>query len=575
MLPPDARSLLLEALRPPAGSTLSRAVATTFTLDLESLLIAPLAFAAHAARDSADPIAVLDSVRRCADRIDVFCQAGHMTVPSIRSSLVAFVERMVHPVGRPRPGRLFHPKLWLLRFDDAETGTASLRLLVLSRNLTADRSWDTCLRLDGVIGSRPIAANRPLFDLIQQAAGLATNPIDPSRRAAIDALCEDVHRAEWEYPEDVTDVAFHAMGLSRSTVPDFSGTRHLVVSPFCTEGGLKQCAPGQKTTVVGRQEELDRLPDGALDGMDVMVMDELAGLSTEDGGDLLTGLHAKLYIVDYAQQARVFVGSANATDAAYGGNVELLVELAGSRNRLGIDTMVGDAAPFKTLLEPYERREPLDNDADQALTDLLRDIAAIPLTAAVSGSYVEHVTSSDPMPVLDGVRVTAQLYTRRGVALTLTGGQPVDAQFGGLPLLDVTPFVVITADDAKGNRQKTVVLARMIGDPADRLDHVLAHQIDTPEKFMRFLMLLLGLGDDPVAAMGAEKGGGAGMWLARSGSGVLELLLTALADRPAQIDDLGRLIERLQATEQGRSLMPPGFPELWATVKEARRRVLA
>jgi hypothetical protein len=574
MLPPDARSLLLEALRPPAGSTLSRAVATTFTLDLESLLIAPLAFAAHAARDSTDPIAVLDSVRRCADRIDVFCQAGHITVPSGQSSLVAFVERMVHPVRRPRPGRLFHPKLWLLRFDDEETGTASIRLLVLSRNLTADRSWDTCLRLDGAIGGRPIAANRPLFDLIQYTAGLVTDPIDPDRRAAIDSLCEDVRRTEWEYPEDVSDIAFHAMGLSRRTVPDFSGSRHLVISPFCTEGGLDRCAPGQRTTVVGRQEELDRLPDGVLDGMDVMVMDELAGLSTEDSGGLLTGLHAKIYIVDYGQQARVFLGSANATDAAYDGNVELLVELAGSRSRLGVDTMVGDAAPFKSYLEPYERREAVHDDADQALADLLCDIAAVPLTATVTGSYVEHVTSSDPMPSLDGVRVTAQLYTRRGVAVALTGGQPVDAQFGGLSLLDVTPFVVVTAEDVKGNRQKAIVLAQLVGDPADRLDHVLAHQIDTPEKFMRFLMLLLGLGGDLTTVAGTETGG-AGAWLARSGSGVLELLLAALADRPRQLDDLGRLIERLQTTEQGRRLMPAGFPELWATVAQARRRVLA
>jgi hypothetical protein len=325
---------------------------------------------------------------------------------------------------------------------------------------------------------------------------------------------------------------------------------------------------------VGRQEELDRLPEKTLDGADVMVIDELAGLSTEDSGTVLTGLHAKFYIVEYGHQARVFVGSANATDAAYDGNVELLVELAGSRNKIGIETMVGAAAPFRTLLQPYERREAVPDDGDHALEDLLRDIATIPLTATVSGSYVEHVTSADPVPAVDGARITAQLYTRRGVAVTLTGGQPVDAQFGGLSLLAVTPFVVITADDGKGNRQKAIVLARLVGDPVDRLDQVLAHQIDTPEKFMRFLLLLLGIGGDLGAGAVAEAGGGAGAWLARSGSGVLELLMTALADRPEQLDDLGRLVDRLQATEQGRNLMPAGFAEMWATLTEARRTVL-
>src|SRR5258705_1391443 len=94
MLAPDSRSLLLEALRPPPGARLSRALATTFTLDLESLLAAPMAFAAHGARESSDPITLMESVRRHADRIDVFAQAGQVSVPSKYSGLHAFVEPM-------------------------------------------------------------------------------------------------------------------------------------------------------------------------------------------------------------------------------------------------------------------------------------------------------------------------------------------------------------------------------------------------------------------------------------------------------------------------------------------------
>ena len=42
MLAPDNRGLLLDALRPPPGHSLDRAVATTFTLDLETALMVPL-----------------------------------------------------------------------------------------------------------------------------------------------------------------------------------------------------------------------------------------------------------------------------------------------------------------------------------------------------------------------------------------------------------------------------------------------------------------------------------------------------------------------------------------------------
>src|SRR6266511_2099160 len=103
MLAPDGRAILLDALRPPPGYGLGRAVATTFTLDLTAALVVPLAFATSQLGDSRDPIAVMEAVRSCAERVDVFCQAGNIVVPRQASDLVAFVEPMVHQVRRARP----------------------------------------------------------------------------------------------------------------------------------------------------------------------------------------------------------------------------------------------------------------------------------------------------------------------------------------------------------------------------------------------------------------------------------------------------------------------------------------
>jgi hypothetical protein len=116
MLAPDARVILLDQLRPPVGYTLDAAVATTFTLDLSAALVPPLAFASFELSGTPDPVAALEAVRSCTDRVDIFCQAGQITVPSQASDLMAFLEPMVHEVRRPRPGHLFHPKLWLLRY---------------------------------------------------------------------------------------------------------------------------------------------------------------------------------------------------------------------------------------------------------------------------------------------------------------------------------------------------------------------------------------------------------------------------------------------------------------------------
>ena len=127
MLAPDARVVLLEQLRPPVGYTMDAAVATTFTLDLSAALIPPLAFASFELSGAPDPVAALEAVRACADRLDVFCQAGQMAVPSQPSDLMAFLEPMVHEVRRPRPGHLFHPKVWLLRYRNP-SGDVGYRL---------------------------------------------------------------------------------------------------------------------------------------------------------------------------------------------------------------------------------------------------------------------------------------------------------------------------------------------------------------------------------------------------------------------------------------------------------------
>ncbi|GAA5038806.1 phospholipase D family protein [Actinopolymorpha pittospori] len=591
MLPPDYRSVLIDALRPPPGASFDRAVALTFTLDLESALVVPLAFGAHAARETQDPLAIMEAVRGSAEHVDVFCQAGHVTVPRTGSDLLAFLEPMIHPVARPRPGFLYHPKLWAVRYWDPNEECYLARLLVLSRNLTNDRSWDVCLRLDGVVRNRPIGRNRPLFELLRHSVDFAVAPFPAERREGVLSLAEDLRRVEWELPDGAKDLAFYAIGVPGGGRPKFAGTRCLVVSPFYNEAGLEITADSHEVAVVGRQDELDRLPSDTLEGVDAYVLSELAGLPPDEVSEtgekqgLLTGLHAKLYVVEHGHTARVLLGSANATGAAFTGNVEFLVELVGGRKQLGIETMLGAGAEFRSILEPYNRQSAVEVDDDQRVLDnLVRALAEIPLTATVEpdqhddgtrrlGRLRIRLTSDVPAPAAEEVRVTAELLTRRGEAAELALGVPVDASFAELAVFDVTPFVIITAQDDHGGRATTVVHAQLVGDPADRLDQVLARQIDTPEKFLRFLALLLGLGADHSMLIPADGDASGGTWVTTGGLGILELLMRALVDRPKQLDDLGRLVDRLRSTDDGDALLPEGFVEVWDVVAAVRREL--
>ena len=55
--------------------------------------------------------------------------------------LFSFLEEMVVQALPKNSTGAFHPKVWVLRYRREDE--AMLRVLVLSRNLTFDKSWDT------------------------------------------------------------------------------------------------------------------------------------------------------------------------------------------------------------------------------------------------------------------------------------------------------------------------------------------------------------------------------------------------------------------------------------------------
>lgn len=187
MLAPETRVMLTDALRPPDGYRVDVAVATTYSLDLTALLLAPLSFAlfdqpSDGEITRVDPIRLLEAVRRHSEHTTVFCQAGAIAVPSSYRSILTFIEDSVREVMPPNEGRVFHPKIWALRFRDG-VGSHLHRFLCLSRNLTFDRSWDTALRLDEDPEGEARVDSQPLADFLSALPGLAVQKLSDERRA--------------------------------------------------------------------------------------------------------------------------------------------------------------------------------------------------------------------------------------------------------------------------------------------------------------------------------------------------------------------------------------------------------
>ena len=594
MLEPDSRAVLLDELRPPEGFRLDVAVGTTFTLSLVAAIVPPLAFASTQLRGTSDPIAALEAVRSSADRMDIFCQVGQIGVPANAPDLVAFLEKMIHEVKAPRPGFLFHPKIWALRFinDDGDTRH---RLIILTRNLTHDHTWDIAIRLDGqMLGKRNDSCG-PIADLIRALPDLVVHtPLPAERRDRIMALAEEFHRVQWDDPEDLSLDAFHLFGIPgitpRATL-DFSGYKHLVISPFVNDEGLDVVTGHRSSsdiTVVSRVRDLDQLSTTWTQAISSFQLSGSASLEEDDeaSGDpeQLTGLHAKIYVAERNRRAHIFIGSANATGSAFGGNVEILVEMSGGATKVGVDSILGkpdDKRSLRAMLDACDTLGGIEaSERDKAKRELERVVRAIAEIGHVvtvgSGPapYDLALATNKPVPLPEGYKASLRLLTLPGHAhhLAVPPIAPLEATFSKVQLADVTPFLVWEVTSPVSiPPHGTVVRAKLENEPEGRLDEILARQIDSPEKFFRFLTLLLGFdagGEDGIEVDAMGKGEG-GAFIGSGGPGVFEMVIRALADRPQSILELDSLVERMESSDQGRQIVGEAFLALWQIVRRA------
>jgi len=605
MLEPGHRSLLLDNLRPPAGYQLDRAVAATFSLDLHALLMAPLAFAMFDAETdgdgSPDIIALLEATRRHSNHISIFCQAGRISVPKAYQPILANIEESIHEVTAPKEGGIFHPKVWAMRFT-SDDGPPLYRLLVLSRNLTFDRSWDIVVRLDGErapMGERSqvSAINRPLTGFLEALPGLAVRPLPPDERAALGELARDLRQVKFEIPDGFLDVSFWVSGLagtSRSPFGDGHG-RTLIVSPFLTAGVLgKATSSGGRHILISRREALDALPSKVLDPFEeVFVLDTVVE-QAEEGSDVeLTGLHAKVFIVEHGGKVSVYAGSANATDAGFGHNVEFLTLFHGYRHRVGIDTVLrgGDTGGIglSDLLAPYVHPDggPTPETAAEALErqidDLRHRIAALPMTLQVElrpdEDFDLRVTSDGPLPAaVDAVLTCRPLTLGSAFAHDVAPAEPVDVRFDRVSFAALTPFIVFDVTlrrDGETASVRFLVNATLEGAPADRHQRILSSLLDDRSKVLRYLLFLLADPDSvDVATLELIRNAGQ-----RSGADtqhkasfpLLEVMLRSLAHNPARLDPVALLIDDLLNTDQGQRLLPEGIEKVWPQIWQARQ----
>ena len=616
MLPPDSRATAFELFRPPSGYRLDLAVLTTYTLDLEALLVLPLSVLAHPDGGLeellADPLRLHQAIRDAGDRVHAFVDEKGIAIPRGARSLYSLLEPSVHPVRAPNGGS-FHPKAWVARFTaEDETADDLLRVAILSRNVTFDRSWDVALASEALFQSRRyVAASRPLRDFLVELPRLATDgnriPQDVAER--VEGLADQAWRTAFPAPEGFdSPIEFHAIGLARgrrSWSPPSSGHGTLAVAPFVNRTGLDAVGRlGRDDRIlVSREEELDKLSEDALAAWkQIFVLSDTAQGEAEDGpadanqddhadlagtkkGDLGTGadarpsgLHAKMIAVEHGWYVTWSVGSANLTAAAFSGsNVEMMASVTGKRGGAvgrGIGHFLDGG--FQKLCVPYRRVEP--PPVDPRVSDARARLEAARDALAEAGLRVVCAPGDDlwTLTIDGGVAPPGDDIEVAVWPVSVTEDQALglnERLCWRLPVARLTAFIAFRLRVAVRGVDDIRMTLRLPaeGMPADRMHHVLRDLLDSPEKFLRFLRALLG-GLDQLSGWATNEGQGSDSapWgVGLGGETLLDDLVRTASRDPERLEPVRRLIDDLRKTEEGRRIVPDELFAVWTAVEEA------
>lgn len=553
-----------QELQPPEGFQLDIALATTYSLDLGALVAASLALHMNQTLEgdiSSERLALLECLDQLQGRLLVFHQSGCIHLPGEFNRLFSLLEPLLVPCmamdGADGAYASFHPKVWLMRFCSiADPNERVFRLVVLSRNLTFDRSWDVAVALDGTPSGR---RRREQPDALQDF--LRTLPASTQHASLLDNMRESLSDVVWDAPPFFDRVAMlpgHGAKEGRSHRTPFASDlmtgrfdELLVVSPFLDvdPGSMLQHLALRTTgskTLISRADTLDAVRAGSLDGWQVQRLRD----AVVDGEERLgqsraapQNLHAKLVVVRVGKNAYWHIGSANMTNAAFGKpgkraprNQEFMLRLDGANNRAGPAALMKEWSKHD-VFTAHVFAEPTGATAEerQRLRRLTHQLVSCQwrLQAQPSGENHWRVELSlDPEPVVPPDFAVSVGLLCRDAWKPLASRTAWDT----LRLTEISAFVPVEISGQGGTvLARFSVQARVSAELSDaRRRAVFKETVGSREKLLSYLHMLLD--SEGFKGVKEKSKGGAGDMFGIDGSGGLyERLLRAAARAPERI----------------------------------------
>ena len=570
-------------LSPPNNYELDFAIGTTYTLDLDALVGASISLGLSTESDSdlnKNPIFLLEALRSTGDKVALFCESGQIKLPNKPTPLYILLEEMVFQVTNENNVKYskyasFHPKVWLIRYTNDENEVL-YRIIVLSRNLTFDRSWDLTFTMDGRKASKSSSKNNPLIKFIEYLSKYST---DDDKTAKIHQILDELSFVEFELNSPFEGFEFIVNGINDSFAiqnhqlfTSNSLDKLLIMTPFLSkdviEGFNRRKNPKSPATLITRLQSLDK--DLTLDNFDVYALkDEIV-----DGESLISGetedftkqdIHAKMYVVEKTKYTDLYLGSLNASHNALYGNVEFMIKLWARKRRFNINKVLkevfnGDAEgpdnPFQLIdLNNLKSGESDENNLNLVVKGIVRLTAAAKIieNGAKYDIELEFENDCDKYDITVNPLLSNKTreFSRRMV-------------FKELDKTQLSEFFVITVskDDETVRRVIKISVDNL---PEDRQKEVVSKVINDKTAFIRYVAFLLG--DEYILSSIEEEGESPG----DTPKGFIiqlpelyEKMLKSAMYAPEKFQEIEFLIKTLSDDD----VIPEGFDELYNTFKQ-------
>lgn len=572
-----------ELLAAPEGYVLTKAVGTTYSLDLYALLAIPVAmfYAKSMEGDfQQNRYDVLDAIRQSKDKVDLFCQRGKICVHNKYNTLLVFMEDCVEEITPAIANASFHPKIWVLRF---EKGKEQLfRLIILSRNLTFDRSWDVAYFTDGVPASPNLES--------QKLSKYLAHFYKQTKRKEDAGFLKSLGNVTFKNADGFSDFMLYPIlgfenGKSNFPNPltEVAYDEMLIMSPFVDAKTLKMLAKNNKQlTLFSREEELDKLSEEDLENIDCYCMNSLIVngedyLDSEEHVPVMQNLHAKLFIGKKNKITDWFIGSANCTSPAYERNAEMLIKTSSKLPISEVKNMLTDEK--YSIFVKYERTgiEVVEDDQslDRAVRELIYNLTKIVFDGTLhereQGENYDLSIKADLTAIKDErFVIKVNLLHRNTEGIEITSGTENSVEFENISISNISRYLGISIY-YEGEIVKSFLVKMNLTPPEEREDIIFNELINSKIKFFQYLQFILnpdqfsdGLNISQYSDSEKTESELLQNILGTNNS-IYESLMLAASRSPRKLKEIDGIINRLQKMN---SEVVSDFLPIWEVFKE-------